>query len=164
QQSTSYTVSPRLAARWELAEAFALKGGVGLYTQGSRGPDMTRSFGNPDLLPQRALQTSLGMELRPIQGVLFTAEGFCKRLKRIPVRTDATVVVDGQPVPANLNNDGVGRVYGGEFLLRKELTDRLFGWISYTLSRSERQDHRGQPWRLAQYDQTHNITAVISYK
>src|SRR5262249_57402684 len=60
QQSTSYTVSPRLAARWEHAEAFALKGGVGLYTQGSRGPDMTRSFGNPDLLPQRALQTSLG--------------------------------------------------------------------------------------------------------
>jgi hypothetical protein len=164
QQSPSFTVSPRLAARWELSEAFALKAGAGLYTQGSRGADMTRAFGNPDLLPQRAWQTSLGMELRPIQGVLFTAEGFYKRLDHIPVRTNASVMVNGQPVPENLDNAGVGRIYGGEFLLRKELTDRLFGWISYTLSRSERQDARGQPWRLADYDQTHNVTAVISYK
>jgi len=164
QQSPSYTVSPRLAARWEIGEAFALKGGAGIYTQGSRGADMTRAFGNPDLLPQRALQTSFGMELRPVQGVLFTAEGFYKRLDNIPVRTDASVVVNGQPVPENLDNAGVGRIYGAEFLLRKELTDRLFGWISYTLSRSERQNARGQPWRLADYDQTHNVTAVISYK
>jgi hypothetical protein len=74
------------------------------------------------------------------------------------------VVVNGQPVPENLDNAGIGRVYGAEFLLRKELTDRLFGWISYTLSRSERQDALGAPWRLADYDQTHNVTAVISYK
>ena len=164
EQSPSFTVSPRLAARWDLSETFALKAGVGIYTQGSRGADMTRAFGNPDLLPQRALQTSFGIELRPIQGVLFTAEGFYKRLDHIPVRTNASVVVNGQPVPENLDNAGVGRVYGGEFLLRKELTDRLFGWISYTLSRSERQDARGQPWRLADYDQTHNVTAVVSYK
>jgi len=164
EQSPSYTVSPRLAARWELSEAFALKAGAGIYTQGSRGADMTRAFGNPDLSPQRALQTSFGMELRPIQGVLFSAEGFYKRLDNIPVRTDASVVVNGQPVPENLDNEGVGRVYGAEFLLRKELTDRLFGWISYTLSKSERQDRRGEPWRLADYDQTHNVTAVISYK
>jgi len=164
QQSPSYTVSPRLAARWELFEAFALKAGVGIYTQGSRGADMTRAFGNPDLSPQKALQTSFGMELRPIQGVLFTAEGFYKRLYDIPVRTNASVVVNGQPVPENLDNAGIGRVYGAEFLLRKELTDRLFGWISYTLSKSERQNGPGQPWRLADYDQTHNVTAVISYK
>src|ERR1700687_5222885 len=81
QQSPSFTVSPRLGARWELSEAFALKAGTGLYTQGSRDADMTRAFGNPDLSPQRAWQTSFGTELRPIQGVFFSAEGFYKRLR-----------------------------------------------------------------------------------
>lgn len=164
QGSPSYTVSPRLGVRWELTDALALKAGAGLYTQGSRAADTTSAFGNPNLLPQRAWQTSLGAELRPIQGLFFSAEGFYKRLDHIPVRTDASVIVNGRPVPQNLDNAGIGRIYGAEFLLRKELTDRLFGWVSYTLSRSERLDRPGQPWRLFDYDQTHNVTAVISYK
>ena len=57
-----------------------------------------------------------------------------------------------------------GRVYGGELLVRQELWNNFFGWISYTLSRSERQDHPGDPWRLFQYDQTHILTILGSYK
>jgi hypothetical protein len=164
QTSANLDVSPRLAARWELSELLTIKAGAGLYTQGSRLADMTRRFGNPDLLPQRAWQASAGTEVHPITGVLLSVEGFYKRLEHIPVRTTASVVVDGQPVPENLDNAGIGRVYGAEVLLRKDLTDRLFGWISYTLSKSERIDRPGQSWRLFDYDQTHNLTAVISYK
>ena len=35
-------------------------------------------------------------------------------------------------------NTGSGLVYGTEVLLRYNPDDRFFGWISYTLSRSER--------------------------
>src|SRR5262249_2590276 len=155
---------PRLAVRWDLSEAVALKAGVGLYSQGSRQADITRRFGNPDLQPQRALQASLGTELRLLPGVLLTAEGFYKRLDHIPVRTEASVIVDGQPVPENLENAGIGRIYGGELFLRKDLTDRLFGWVSYSISKSERLDRPGEAWRLFDYDQTHNLTVVLSYK
>ena len=37
-----------------------------------------------------------------------------------------------------LTNEGQGRVYGGELLVRQELWKGFFGWIAYTLSRSER--------------------------
>ena len=63
-----------------------------------------------------------------------------------------------------LEGGGVGRVYGGELLVRQELWKNFFGWVSYTIMRSERRDHPGDPWRLFQYDQTHILTLLGSYK
>jgi hypothetical protein len=40
---------------------------------------------------------------------------------------------------------------------------RSFGFISYTLSRSERNDH-GDAWRLFDYDQTHILNVTGGYK
>jgi hypothetical protein len=39
----------------------------------------------------------------------------------------------------------------------------VYGWLSYTLSRSERRDGPLQPWRTFQYDQTHILTLVAGY-
>jgi hypothetical protein len=47
--------------------------------------------------------------------------------------------------------------------LRQDLGSGFFGWISYSLIRSERQDHPDTPWRLFDYDQTHVATLVASY-
>jgi outer membrane receptor protein involved in Fe transport len=41
---------------------------------------------------------------------------------------------------------------------------RFFGWISYTLSRSERRDVPSEPYALYQFDQTHVLTILGSYK
>lgn len=65
---------------------------------------------------------------------------------------------------AAFSNGGLGRVVGGDFLLRQRLWRGLFGWIAYTISRSERRDNPSEPWRLFRYDQTHILTLVASYK
>ena len=39
----------------------------------------------------------------------------------------------------------------------------LFGWVAYTLMRSERKDRPDAPYRLSDYDQTHVLTAVLAY-
>ncbi len=66
---------------------------------------------------------------------------------------------------------GEGRTYGAEFLLQKDF-GRLNGWISYTLSRTERKAdgqfaeekiNRGE-FYLADFDRTHDFTNVMSYK
>ena len=62
-----------------------------------------------------------------------------------------------------LVQDGVGASYGAQVLLRQQQIGPFFGWISYTLMRSERQDHPGLDWRLFDYDQTHVFTALASY-
>ena len=47
-------------------------------------------------------------------------------------------------------------------LLRLQPWNGFFGWIAYTLSRSERQDAPGGSTRLFDYDQPHVLTAVVS--
>ena len=74
-------------------------------------------------------------------------------------------------------NDGIGRVRGLEVLVRHAPIDRLFGWVSYTLSRSERCDDvnadacardfnfadDNSDWYLFDFDQTHIFTTVAGY-
>ncbi|MGZ6142748.1 MAG: TonB-dependent receptor domain-containing protein [Myxococcales bacterium] len=158
------TVTPRLSARWEVSERLALKGGLGMYSEGARNGDAAQPFGNPAILPERAWQATLGAEVRPIPGLFVSAETFYKSLSDLIVRTDALETVNGVTRPELLDNAGVGRVYGVEFLLRKELSERLFGWIAYTFSRSDRVDRPGEPRRLFDFDQTHNLTAIASWR
>ena len=60
---------------------------------------------------------------------------------------------------------GKGRAYGAEFYLKKK-KGNLAGWISYTLSKSERQfdDINSGEWFSARQDRTHDISIVATYK
>ena len=73
---------------------------------------------------------------------------------------DRLVVYD--PVKT-YSNAGIGRIPGIEVMLRREFMDGFFGWLAYTLMRSERKDGPDQPWRLFDYDQTHILTLVAGY-
>jgi hypothetical protein len=59
---------------------------------------------------------------------------------------------------------GKGRAYGAEFYLKKSL-GKLTGWISYTLSRTERQIDgvNSGKWYPARQDKTHDISIVATY-
>lgn len=60
---------------------------------------------------------------------------------------------------------GKGRAYGLELFLKKKY-GRLNGWISYTLSRTERQfaGVNNESWFPANQDRTHNLSVVGMYK
>lgn len=60
---------------------------------------------------------------------------------------------------------GKGRAYGLELFLKKK-TGLLTGWISYTLSKSERQIDgiNNNKWYAARQDQTHNLAIVGIYQ
>jgi hypothetical protein len=58
---------------------------------------------------------------------------------------------------------GLGRAYGTQILIRYDQTGRFFGWISYTLSKSERTDAGSDNYRPFDFDQTHVFTALASY-
>ena len=62
-----------------------------------------------------------------------------------------------------LVNGGEGRSYGVQFLLRHELAKGFFGWVAYTILRSERKDAASDAYRLFDFDQTHVLTALASY-
>jgi len=59
---------------------------------------------------------------------------------------------------------GRGRAYGAEFYVKKNQGD-FTGWISYTLSRSERQINgiNNDEWYVNKYDKTHYLSVVGMY-
>jgi hypothetical protein len=60
---------------------------------------------------------------------------------------------------------GTGRAYGAEMYVRK-VTGKLTGWISYTLSRSERKVNgvNDNQWYPNRFDRLHNLYVVLNYK
>ncbi|MCX4240940.1 peptidase associated domain and porin domain-containing protein [Paraliomyxa miuraensis] len=56
-----------------------------------------------------------------------------------------------------------GLDYGGELLLRRRLTRKLYGWVAYTLMRSRRAVADGTVVP-GDFDQPHNLVAVASYR
>jgi hypothetical protein len=55
-----------------------------------------------------------------------------------------------------------GRAYGLELIARRRLGHRLFGWVTYTLARSER-NLPGAGWRPADFDEPQIVNAILSY-
>lgn len=149
-------LDPRASLFWEIVPRTTLKAAVGAYTQP---PTLDQSdgttFGNENLHAQRAIHYGLGIEQRLTSRIDLGVEGFYKSLSNLV-----------EQVPADNErgydyiNEGIGRIYGAEVLLRHRPSRRFFGWVAYTLLRSERRDHPGSEWRLFDYDQTHILTIV----
>ncbi len=152
----AWTVDPRLVLRYALTPTTTLKGGVGLFSQPPEFQESTASVGNPDLDPVRAIHTSAGVEQDIGKWFNVGLEGFYKRLyDRVVGTPDGTAPY--------FVNDGTGNIYGAEFAGKAEPHGRWFGFLSYTLMRSERQD-RGEATRLFDFDQTHILTLSGVYR
>lgn len=146
---------PRLQLRASLVpDRLVLKAGVGIYHQAPQGAELSPRFGNPYLTWQYGATYVLGAELTLVHGLYIEAQGFYKDLRSLVV-SDPTLRYD---------SGGLGRVYGGELLLRQPLWHGLWGFVAYTLSRSERRDSPDGPWTLFRFDQTHILTAVLTYQ
>jgi outer membrane receptor protein involved in Fe transport len=158
-------ISPRLTARYTINEQFALKGGVGLFTQPPEPQVTVDAIGNPDLEPEKARQYALGGEWRPLDFVELDVTGFYQDYYDLVTPSSAFTVdpETNEPDFEVYNNSGQGRAYGAEVLLRHYPKDKFFGWISYTLSRSERRDPTTKQWELYEFDQTHIFTAIAGY-
>lgn len=152
-------VEPRLSATYQIGKDLQLRAGGGIYDQPPDPTDLSAVFGNPTLGPIRAYHASAGAAYR-ITGTLGAeVVGFAKYIDHLASRSALAT----PPLATALVEDGVGRGYGGQVLVRQELSHGLFGWITYSLIRSERRDHPGAPWRLLDYDQTHVASILASY-
>lgn len=149
-------VQPRVTARYQVVEGTALKAGVGLFAEQPGPDDLSDGFGNPDLFPETALHSSLGFEQRLTEALTIDITLFHKLFFDLITRSDDRT--------ERLVNAAEGRAYGAEVLLRHDLSNRLYGWVAYTLQRSERRDAPGEDYRLFDVDQTHNVTVVAQYR
>jgi len=177
QQSTE--VEPRLSATYQIVPRLGLKAAAGFYHQSPQPSDLSAVFGNPKLGVERAFHALAGSTFKLTDHISFEEVLFYSKSNDLVTRSAS----DTPALAQALVQQGEGRSYGIQVLLRHELTSRFFGWVSYTLMRSERRDkcatienipgetaadapqnicHEGA-WRLFDYDQTHVATVVGSY-
>lgn len=158
------SLEPRFAIRQDVADGTTLKAAWGLFRQAPQPQELEADFGNPYLDLLRSSQYVVGIEQRLPARFSVDLQAFYNQRRNLVVSSDAIVERDGRQVREGLSNAGVGSSYGLEFLLKQELTERSYGWIAYTLSRSQQVDQRTGENVPMWFDQTHILTAVASYK
>ena len=148
----SWDFAPRVVVRQDVTSdpRTTIKGGVGLFAQPPQAQETNSVFGMSGLTSNRATHYDIGVERVFTQHVEASLEGFYKQLDNL--------------VEPGLGNTGSGVVYGAETLIRYKPDERFFGWIAYTLSRSLRRDAPGAPLRIFEYDETHVLTVLGSYR
>jgi TonB family protein len=157
--SQSTAVDPRLAANYQIAPRLGFKAAFGYYHQSPQPADLSAVFGNPLLGIEHGYQVLGGGNFKFTDQISLEEVVFYSKSSDLVTRSNSATPL----LATSLVQEGEGRAYGTQILLRHELNGRFFGWISYTLMRSERKDHPGDPWRLFDFDQTHVATIVGSY-
>ena len=157
-------LDPRLVARLKVAEPVWLKAGVGIFHQMINGQALTEDWGSPHTIQSpHSLQRSFGAEVHFTEWLEIDTSVFWNSYRELVVAGKVTESAGQVQSGEAFTNDGEGRAFGLEFLLRHKLRNGCFGWISYTLSRSERRGSTDEEWALFNLDQTHILTAVASY-
>ena len=122
--------------------------------------------------PQMVDQYAIGF-FKNLSGNKYEAsvEGFYKDMNNLVDYVDGADLITNNTIETELLR-GIGRSYGIEFLIRKK-NGPLTGWISYTLSKAERQVKgitesdpgiNGGQWYNANFDKPHNLSVVGSYQ
>lgn len=158
-----WSADARLGLRYEINDNLLVKAAVGNYHRSPDAAELIPVYGNPELGFEKAMQYSVGTEWQITDALTFDAEFFYKDLRSLVSPSSLMVEGKGGYGPEIYNNGGRGRVVGAEFFLRHKLSNRFFGWLTYTVSRSERKDFGSDKWRRFDNDQTHILSLIASY-
>ena len=134
-----------------------LKASTGLFSQPPRVPLIIPGldFGLLNLGMQKAWRSSMGLSLeRDVWRYSLT--GFFSRMTNLSL--DWGMVDETGEIPIAVE----GRAYGVELFVRRLRTQGLFGWLSYTWSRSTR--NWGTGWRWFTLDREHVANLVMGFE
>lgn len=165
-------LEPRITARYALSDDHAVKASFARTTQYMHQLSNTASPTPLDIWtpstnnvqPQVADQYTVGYVYDAPSGIYeLSAEVFYKNMEHQldyidNAKLELNQLIEGDLLPSH------SRSYGLEIMAKKEI-GATSGWISYTLSRSERQTTgiSKNEWFLNRYDRTHNLNLVLTH-
>lgn len=193
RRTTVPAFDPRLSGRIAVTPALALLSSIGIshqYPALRVGPlpGLLLSvpgfpFGGTTL--QRTIHASQGVEVALPAEVLFTTTGFlslwsgltdltatCRQIMPpdTPPPGDPNATPPAVPYTCPSEKPVTGHAYGVEVLMRRPLSKRLTGWLSYTLSHAQREAHfitlsgaDAAATVTNDFDRTHVLHAMVAY-
>ncbi|WP_294201542.1 TonB-dependent receptor [uncultured Chryseobacterium sp.] len=172
----TYTnAEPRVTANYRLNETSSIKGGYARNTQnlhllsnsGSGNPTDQWIGTSYTVKPEIADQVSLGYSRNfSNNNYEVNAEVYYKSMQnQIDYKNGAQIAFD---TAADVESEllfGKGRAYGLELIAKKK-SGKLTGWISYTLSKTERKIEgiNNNEWYNARIDKTHDLAIVVTFQ
>lgn len=158
------SVDPRLAARLKVRPGLFAKAGFGLYSSPPRfllpWPGLS-GFGLDRGL-NRSYQSTLGAELTLPWDATIDGQIYFNWIPRLTEFSFGRYMTGNNGFEQTFASTYPGRAYGLELIARRRLGHRLFGWLTYTYSRAER-NYPGEGWHPADFDEPHLVNAVVSY-
>jgi TonB family protein len=160
-----FSLDPRVVLSWKRTPNQVFKLGAGIFHQPPQPGQLDQEFGNPELPLIWADQYHVGLEQQLTRALSLEGTLYYLRRHDEPVqsnRRDETGKAEG------FAPEGKGRSYGLELRLRHQVTKNFYGWISYTLARSEAiaaqagTVEAADGYRPTDFDQTHNFILVAS--
>jgi hypothetical protein len=164
------TLDPRLTVKYKMTRALTWISAIGMAHQPSNIPLPVPavSFSQLSRGIQTAYQASEGVEAKLPWGFSGTATVFGNDFTGLAqLSNNCPNGINGTPSTSCAGVTVDGRAYGLELLVRRNLSERLTGWISLTLSRSERYyfDGMTQRWGYAvsEYDRPAVGNLIVAY-
>jgi len=155
--------SARLSVRYRVQENQTLKAAIGTYNQTPQpiGQVIHKTWGDPSIGTTKASQYLAGYEWRVTDYINADLQLYLNRQWDLP-RQATTDDLRSDPKSLWLS-DGKGKMKGVELMLRHDNNSRFFGWIAYTLSRSERWNPNKNRYEIYSQDETHHLQLVASW-
>jgi hypothetical protein len=157
-------LAPRLAARIALRDDTALRVAAGRFTQLPSLPLQipgAEAFGLRLLGLQTSWQASVGVDTSHFAAIELGVTGYVQRYALTDLRDPRPSNPDPLADDFLIKRDALS--YGLELLARRPLTNRLHGWLSYTLSNNLR-SYGGGAVGPSDWDQRHIFNLVIGYR
>lgn len=170
---TYFTIEPRLTLNYRLSATKSLKAGYArnsqhlhLLSNSTGGNPTDQWIGNSyTIKPELADQVSLGYSQNFNDNTYeFGIETYYKAMQNQVDYKDGADLQTATDVESELLF-GKGRAYGLEMILKKK-SGKFTGWLSYTLSKTERKIDgiNNNEWYNARQDRTHDVSVVGSYQ
>ncbi|MDC2232911.1 TonB-dependent receptor [Bacteroides thetaiotaomicron] len=175
QKQSYFSLQPRVSTRYQLSKDVILKAS---YTKMSQYVHLLSSMPiamptdlwvpvTKKIKPMRSHQYSLGGYYTGIKGWEFSVEGYYKDMYNVLEYKDGVSFFGSSTGWESKVEMGKGRSMGIEFMAQKTL-GKTTGWLSYTLSKSDRKFAKGAinngerfPYK---YDRRHNINLTLNHK
>jgi TonB family protein len=165
--TTRYNGEPsvRINGRYECIEGHTLKAAAGNYSQTPQpiGQVIHPTWGDPALPATKAAHYVGGYEWQITDLIHADIQMYWNRQWNIPRMESSTDFSTDGGSGQLWRDDGRGRMRGAELMLRHDRGERFFGWLAYSLSKSERYNHETEEYELFGNDQTHNVQLLGSW-
>lgn len=170
---TYFNLEPRLAVSYKLTDQASVKASYArnvqnlhLISNSTSSSPTDRWVASTNIIkPEISDQVSIGF-YKNIYGDKYelTVESYYKTMQHQIDYRDGANVLNNDAIETQLLF-GKGRAYGMEWLMKKK-TGRVTGWVSYTLSKTQRQIDgiNNGAWYNARQDRTHDIAVVGMYQ